>query len=270
MKMVGPHMDDVVATRDGPVRITRPPAWMMLAELRAVFELGVAASAMPTLATAPRGDGHPVLVLPGFLADDRATETLRRFLDGLGYATYGWEQGLNLGPTRQALEGMTERLQRLGDLHATEVSLIGWSLGGVFARELARRLPERVRRVVTLAAPFRRPDTSNVASAYRLLEPLHAERLSEDTLFRMASPLKVPTTAIFTKSDGIVAWASCLEDEGHGRENIEVTGSHMGLPHNPAAMLAIADRLALAPGVWSPYRPTGWSALFFPARSSAA
>lgn len=270
MKLVGPHIDDVVATRDGPVRITRPPAWTMLAELRAVLELGLTATALPALAAAPRGDGHPVLVLPGFLSDDRATEALRRFLDRLGYATYGWEQGFNLGPTQAVLDGMTARLQRLGDLHATRVSLIGWSLGGVFARELARRMPERVRRVVTLAAPFRRPDTSNVAFLYRALAPLHAEHLSEETLFRMASPLMVPTTAIFTRADGIVAWASCLEDEGHGRENIEVTGSHMGLPHNPAAMLAIADRLALAPGVWHPYQPAGWSALFFPARSSAA
>jgi pimeloyl-ACP methyl ester carboxylesterase len=270
MRLIGPPSDDVVATRDGPVRIARPPRYMLLAEMRAFAELGLLGPAMPALALAPRGDGHAVLVLPGFLADDDSTAVLRHFLDDRGYATYGWDLGRNIGPTRAALDGMARRIERLADLHGGKVSLVGWSLGGVFARELARRAADKVRMVITLAAPFRRPDASNVGAAYRMFEPLHAERLNADTLFRFRRPPPVPATAIFTRGDGIVAWASCLEDEGPERENIEVVGSHLGLPHNPAALLAIADRLALAPGTWRPYRPSGWTALFFPARSSAA
>ena len=275
MRLLGPFSDHVVATASGPAPIVRPPGWMMLAETRALAELGLVAPALPALAMAPRGDGHPVLVLPGFLADDRATRILRTCLDRLGHAVYGWEQGRNVGPTAEALAGMAERLDRLADLHGTPVSLVGWSLGGIFARELARAAPDRVRRVVTLAAPFRDPRATNLDPLFRMLEPLHARRLDETTGPALARPLPVPATAVYTRGDGLVAWASCLEDEGPSpagaeRENVEVAGSHLGLPHNPAALLVVADRLALAPGEWRPYRARGWNALFFPGRSSAA
>jgi len=234
----------------------RPPSRALLAlEGRAWLEFAALFPALPVLARAPRGDGHPVLVLPGWLASDRSTWALRRFLRDRGYWVHGWRLGRNLGPSADTVAGLGRRFAALRARHGRKVSLIGWSLGGIYARELGRRFPGAVRQVITLASPFRDPRAANLG---RVSHPPHLG--DRDGLYeRLRAPLPVPSTSVYSRSDGIVAWRSCLDDQGPLRENVEVWSSHCGMGHHPAVLLVIADRLAQADGAWRPFVPPGWS-----------
>lgn len=236
----------------------RPGPLLLASEYpRAAGELGAfAAAAGPLLARAPRGDGHSVLVLPGFTADDTSTRPLRWFLRRLDYRAHGWRLGLNLGPTDHVLDGLVARFDRL-TAHGEPISLVGWSLGGIYSRELAYLFPDRVRQVITLGSPFRISDReqSNAGPLYDLLSTFHSDRAETDRPpDEQRGPLPVPATAIYTRHDGIVPWEATMEPDGPRRESIRVHGSHCGLGHNPAVLRIIADRLAQAPGSWAPYR----------------
>ena len=211
----------------------------------------------PFLRRLPPGDGHGVLVLPGFTGDDSSTATLRRFVRESGYHAHGWRLGANTGPTEATLGGMRDRVRRLVREHGQPISLLGWSLGGIYARELGREFPEEVRSVITLGTPFRlgRNDHTIASDQYERLAKNHVEPpewwADEETRPR----LTMPVTAIYTRTDRIVPWRSCVEDDGPLSESIEVFGSHSGLGHNPAALIAIADRLSQVPGQWRRFRP---------------
>jgi pimeloyl-ACP methyl ester carboxylesterase len=236
--------------RSGAVR--RPPLRLLVRNLADFCRPPDRRGAARLLATAPRGDGHPVLVLPAFLKGDASTLYLRRFLAALGYESYGWRLGINIGPTAAALEGTEQRLRALRRRHAGKVSLIGHSLGGVIAREAAKKAPGSVRQLVTLCSPFTPPIASNVELAFRLFAPWHSRALP--TLWAdLGTPAPVPTTAIYTLSDGIVSWTSCVEQPGPQRESIEVAGCHTTMASNTRALAIIADRLAQPDGTWRPF-----------------
>ena len=131
-----------------------PSMPMMMLEQRVMFEMGALGAAAPWLRVMGRGDRHPVLVLPGFMGDDASTVALRFFIRSWGYWSHGWGMGQNLGPTPDALQGINDRLEALYSRHGREVSLVGWSLGGLYARYLARKHPEWVRQVITLGSPI--------------------------------------------------------------------------------------------------------------------
>jgi pimeloyl-ACP methyl ester carboxylesterase len=237
----------------------RPRRGLFILETRALLELAACLPAYPFLQRAPRGDGHPVLVLPGLLASDFSTRTLRQFLRGRGYAAHGWKLGRNLGPTPELAAGLVERLAQLRARYQQPVSIVGWSLGGIYARELARRFAADVRQVITLASPFRDVEATNVPAFLRGF--VERRPLPDQHAYRagLATPLPVPSTAIFSRSDAIVAWHSCHESEGPERESIEVESSHLGMGHHPVVLLVIADRLAQPAGEWQPFRsPPGW------------
>lgn len=242
----------------------RAPSRHLLAlEMRAVFELGAFFSMAPLLRLAPAGDGHPVLVLPGLGAGDASTRPLRAFLRDRGYRAHGWKLGPNRGPRPGVETKMQHRLAELTDRHGRKVSVVGWSLGGIFARELARRAPEQVRSVITLGSPF--AGEPRASHAWRLYEALSG-RAAHDGPAReaMKQPPPVPSTAIYSRSDGVVAWQGCLEREGPSSENIEVVGSHGGLGHHPAVLYAVADRLARPEGQWRPFERSGTRRLVYP------
>jgi pimeloyl-ACP methyl ester carboxylesterase len=242
---------------------TRPPSReLLLLELRAIWELTAFFASYPMLRLAPRGDGHPVLVLPGLAASDLSTRPLRRYLRDQGWSAHGWKLGPNHGPRPGAEQRMQQRLAELHARHGRKVSLIGWSLGGVFARELARRAPDHVRAVITLGSPFAgAPKASN---AWKLYERASQRKVDDwPERERMKLPPPVPSTAIYTRTDGIVAWQGCLEREGPTSENIEIEGSHCGLGHNPAALYAIADRLSQPEGEWRPFDRRGLRAMVY-------
>jgi pimeloyl-ACP methyl ester carboxylesterase len=202
-----------------------PRTWAAFAQFTA---------ATPLWRGAPKGDGHPVLVLPGFLAGDLSTVPLRRLLGRLGHRAHGWGLGRNVGPTKAVEDGLTRAVEELGGADHRSLSIVGWSLGGVFGRELARRFPGAIRQVISLGSPFNTADLGFGATT---------------------DPLPVPSTAIYTRTDGIVDWRTTVQRSDERSENIEVRGSHCGLGVNPAAVLAIADRLAQAEGAWVPFRP---------------
>jgi pimeloyl-ACP methyl ester carboxylesterase len=208
---------------------------------------------------APKGDGHPVLVVPAFLRGDRYMLPLRRFVGDCGYAVAAWGLGVNVGPTEAILSGIERRLDELCAQHQRKVSLIGHSLGGAIARELAKKRPDAVRRLITLASPIRLPTASPMEPVYRLLSRWHSPS-SRGLYAVLNEPAAVPSTAIYTRTDGIVAWQSCLEVEGPERESIEVAGPHSTMARNPAAWRIVADRLAQPDGRWRPYAETQSSA----------
>jgi pimeloyl-ACP methyl ester carboxylesterase len=215
--------------------------------------------ATKTLATWPsriqceEGDGHPVLVLPGLGAGDITTKPLRAFLQSMGYETHGWDQGINCGPRSNVLEKLTRRLIAIAD-GGRKVTVIGWSLGGVYARYLALQHPELVRQVVTLGSPFagKVADATNAGAVYRLLrgKTVHAD---EGFLLAIQQTPSVPTTSIFSRTDGVVAWRSSIEQKGPLSESVEVRSSHIGLGMNGSVYRLIADRLAQREGQWRPF-----------------
>jgi pimeloyl-ACP methyl ester carboxylesterase len=248
----GRHPEDDVAAHpsDGPtlpLYLTEPG--------RAVADYGLYLAARPLLPHFPRGDGHSVLVLPGLLADDVSTHALRTVLRKLGYDVHGWGLGRNIGPTAACVTGTRDLLDRLNDSSGKPVTVIGWSLGGIFARDLARRSPDSVRQVVTLGSPFRlaRHTQSRATKVFDRFSHLHVEHrtlpLESENL-----PLLVPATSIYSHFDGIVHWQTCLDTPGERCENIAVMASHLGLGHHPAAIWAVADRLAQPEGTWKPFK----------------
>jgi len=237
----------------------------MFLEARAIHELGAFVGALPLLSLAPRGDGHPVLVLPGLIASDVSTRPLRAFLKSKGYAVRGWEQGRNLGLRAGVQDGMVDLLEEMNDVHGRKVSLVGWSLGGLYARQLAKMMPERVRSVITLGSPFAgSPHSTNAWRVYEMASGRRAD--GEDARFggslSVAPP--VPTTAIFSRTDGICAWQGCVEKTSAQSESIEVESSHCSMGHHPAAVYAVAERLAQGEGQWKPFDRSGWRALVYP------
>jgi len=247
----------------GAASMAPPSAGLLMLEGRAAAELSAFFALAPLLRLAPAGDGHPVLVLPGLSADDRSTRPLRAFLRDRGYRAHGWKLGPNHGPREGMEEKMAQRLAELHQRYQRKVSLVGWSLGGVFARLLAYRAPESVRGVVTLGSPFAgEPRASNAWRLYEMLSGRSVDDWAEREW--MKAPPPVPATAIFSRSDGVVAWQGCMERESPTSESIEVEGSHCGLGHNPVALYALADRLAQPEGAWSPFHRTGLRRLVYP------
>jgi pimeloyl-ACP methyl ester carboxylesterase len=246
-----------------------PGAMLMLLEGRAPWEFAALLAATPWLRKLPRGDGHPVLVFPGLGANDVTTVPLRRLLDDLGYETHPWRQGFNFGPRKGVLDRATDDVRKLFDRHQRPVSLVGWSLGGLYARELAKELPEHARCVVTLGTPFTgHPRGTN---AWRFYELVSGHRTHDPALMaelRRAPP--VPTTSIYSRTDGIVSWRCSVNEPGPQTENIEVHASHVGMGLNPMALYAVADRLAQAPGQWKPFDPSGARRWFFRTGIAAA
>lgn len=238
----------------------RPPSPMLnLTEpLRAMFELGTLHLSEPWLNSLRGGDGHPVLVIPGFTAGDRSTVVMRNFLSELGYLPCGWKQGVNFGARHELFEGAYEVLLGLHEEYGCRISIVGQSLGGIYGRELAKYNPDIVRQVITLGSPFNDPEgnASNVSELYKMFNPEHKSKaqqfLGEHWELPAAPP--VPTTSIYSKFDGVCHWRACVQHSGHDQvENIEVLGSHTGMGVNAQALFIIADRLSQRRSRWQPF-----------------
>lgn len=215
---------------------SRSMAQVIAAEARSGPEfLMFTATAGPLLATAPRGDGHRVLVLPGLGGTDASTAPLRWLLARLGYRVSGWGLGRNEGFGRHITDGLDALVA--ADPAGAPVSVVGWSLGGVHAIELARRRPDAVRSIVTLGSPLGR---------------------------RYTPPAGIPTTSIYSRTDGIVPWSRSVLTPGARDESVEVKGSHLGLGHNPAVAMVVADRLAQPAGTWAPFVAPRWARRWLP------
>jgi pimeloyl-ACP methyl ester carboxylesterase len=239
-------------------KLRAPSLGLLLAEMRGIFELNASLMMSPLLMRAPKGDGHPVLALPGFLASDLSMAPLRRYLTELGYDTHAWQMGRNLGGLSRMRASLRERLAAIHASTGRKVSLVGWSLGGVYARDLALHAPEMVRYVMTLGSPF--ANDVRATNATKLYEMLSGETVGDDPEFlkAIAGDLPMPATSIFSRADGVVNWRTCLLRPSAAAENIEVyLASHVGLGVNPAVLWAVADRLAQQEGQFSQFGRSG-------------
>jgi pimeloyl-ACP methyl ester carboxylesterase len=237
----------------------RPPALsLLLAEVRGIFEFNASLMLSPLLMSAPRGDGHPVLTLPGFLASDLSMAPMRRYLKELGYDAYAWNNGRNIGGILRMRSALRDRLAAVHAATGRKVSIIGWSLGGVYARDLALQAPDMVRSVVTLGSPF--ANDIRATNATRLYEALSGEAVEDNAELRtaLAGDLPVPATSIYSRTDGVVNWRTCILRPSDTAENIEVyLASHIGLGVNAAALWAVADRLAQPEGQFRQFDRSG-------------
>jgi pimeloyl-ACP methyl ester carboxylesterase len=234
-------------------RARAPGLLRMALEMRMPMEFGASLAVLPLLMSVPRGDGHTVLVIPGLGASDVSTKPLRFYLKSLGYDAREWTLGRNLGPRPGVLEACNDLLEDLHRASKRKVSLVGWSLGGIYARELAKTLPTHVRCVITMGTPLTvDPDATNASSLYKFLNGTQGDGMPD-----LATAPPVPTTSIYSRSDGIVAWQSSVQRHGPCVENIEVEASHIGLAVNPATLYAVADRLSQLEGSWAPFDRSG-------------
>ena len=251
------------------MKVASPPSlFLALIEApRALSEASTLIPSHPFLNNLPGGDGHTVMTLPGFLATDRSMSVMREYLSRWGYDARRWQMGRNVGLDRQrALEKLLDnRLKKLFEESGGKVSLVGWSLGGLYAREMARRNPQFVRNVITLGSPIGEPKSTTI---WRLYEYVSGQNLSDrDTRKRIDSlrnPIpEVPITAIYSKSDAVVSWKIATVPAGEMVENIGINTSHLGMGFNPAVYFALADRLRQEEGDWTPFVINGFRKLFF-------
>ena len=233
-----------------------------------MMEVSSLACTWPLLSTAPRGDRHPVLVLPGFTAGDESTLLLRRYLTRLEYRAMPWQLGQNTG-SLELQDALIEHFDRVSSALDCKLSIVGQSLGGIYARQLAQRFPNRIRQIITLGSPSasRGTESTNpiVAKLFRYMSGMSEDEMRDQMLNHPPQPPPVPSTAIYSKSDGVVHWRSCLEFEGSQSENVEIIGSHTGMAMNPSVLNVIADRLAQPEGNWRPFeRNKGMRAWVYP------
>lgn len=249
--------------------VKKPSFFWLITEIgRAVTEMGISIPFRSFYGNTAEGDGHPVLVLPGFMASDVSTKPLRKFINRLGYTAYGWDLGRNVAKLK-FLTDLGKRVDEIYEEHGEPITLIGWSLGGVFARQLAKANPYQIRQIITLGSPFRGiMEPNNATWIYNMLPgSKRVVDLDPELLENLPLPAPVPTTAIYTKEDGIVPWEVCLEKvEDRYHQNIQVRGSHLGLGVNPSVLEIIADRLMYTEDDWVPFEPPSYvkDLLYYP------
>ncbi len=244
-----------------------PSPWLIAMEFRAFWELGSVLPAWPILRQAPVGDGHSVIVFPGLSASDGSTLPMRSFLQNLGHDVSGWNQGFNFGPRAGVLQAAKQQVIDTCRVTGKKVSLIGWSLGGIYARELAKELPHCVRDVITMGTPF--AGSHHSTNAWRLYQLTSGRDIQREVeQFDLPAAPPVPTTSIFSRTDGVVAWPASVQTPSRTNpltENLEVIASHVGLGLNPSTWWAVADRLSQAEGQWKPFeRKGGLHGMIFP------
>lgn len=212
--------------------------------LRALLEL---CSAKVGSLSPVRGDGHPVVIYPGLGAGALTTSQLRGHLKNCNFEVHDWDLGVNTGPDGlfdEWLPNLVERVRELHALYQRRVSLVGWSLGGIYAREIAKCCPRIVRQVITMGTPHKAmADANHAGTLFKLLGG-DTSQLTPDLLARLSERPPVPTTSIYSESDGVVCWQGCLEEPAPGVENVPVHASHLGMPTHPEVLRIVASRLA--------------------------
>ena len=250
--------------------VFKPPrALYTLLEGRAVLEAALLPALYPILRGTPKGDGHPVLLVPGFTASDATLIALSAFLRSRGYHVETWGLGQNTGFKLKFSQALEQKLRFMHHRHRRKVSVVGWSLGGVYAFYAAHSAPECVRTVVSLGSPMKF-STDVLLDVPMLVKALYryiahpmgpVAHLANVRAKVLRAPPPVPSTCVFSMTDGVVpADAARIDDtDDDEHENIWVPGSHVGLGFNAAVMWILADRLAQPEGGWHPFEPTGWA-----------
>jgi pimeloyl-ACP methyl ester carboxylesterase len=253
------------AVRAAKPRTRLPRPLLTLLETRIALEFAGLVLSLPWLKDAPPGDGHPVLLLPGFGASDSSMEPLRLFLRTRGYDVESWGFGRNMGFNRRFANAIEQKVRFMHHRSGgRRVSLVGWSLGGVFAYYAARVAPECVRTAIALGSPLRfdpdRPPPQGLRALYRAFaSPFSPETHTARARSRaMRGAPPVPSTCVYSETDALVSPdQATLDGDPSDHENIRIPGSHLGLALNPIVMWIVADRLAQPEGAWRPYAYRG-------------
>jgi hypothetical protein len=216
----------------------------MASQLRGLTELARLTWRCPELLRRQRGDGAPVIVMPGFGAGDGSTLILRSYLRRLGFSARGWGLGRNHGDVPALIPVVADSVARLSARTGRRVRLIGWSLGGYLAREAARERPEAVDRVITFGSPVIGGPKYTAAAGFYVRRGVDLDAIEAEVTAREDVPIRAPITAIYSRSDGIVSWQACIDRYSPNVEHVEVFTTHLGLGFSPEVYGTIADRLA--------------------------
>lgn len=237
------HADRPFTPRETSVPSGPPGLLAGAAEVRAGLQVPRLLAAGARLSRAPRGDGGVVVDVPGWLAGEATNAPLRRFLRRLGHDARGWGLGYNSGRPERDARLLAARVRIAAEESGRPVALVGWSLGGLIAREVARHHPDVVRRVVTYGTPVVGGPTHTVgARRYGPDESVRITRLAER--LDAEHPIEVPVTAILSRRDGIVSWRACIDRTSRDVEHVEVRSTHLGMGLDPDVWSVVADRLA--------------------------
>ncbi len=194
--------------------------------------------------SAPRGDQGPILVAPGFGSDDSWTASLRRFLATLGHDVRGWGLGRNHGRISELVPALVEQTACFAEVTGRPVRLIGWSLGGYLVREVARDRPDLVKQVITLGAPVVGGPKYTASAAMYVSKGYDLDEIEARVAERESDPIRAPIDAIYSRSDGVVAWRACIDRRSPDVRHHEVRSSHLGLVASPAVFRLVAELLA--------------------------
>ncbi|MCW2542757.1 MAG: hypothetical protein JWM40_309 [Frankiales bacterium] len=248
-------------------RFVAPSLRYLALENRFFAESALLRAARPLLQRSA-SDPHAVLVLPGLGATDRSTRPLRRVLRQQHHWVHGWNLGRHKVWTRESVSEVEDRLEELHARYGAPISLVGISAGGILARELARAHPERVRQLITIVSPFRHRDgdDNRIARLLSHVKPGDSDHFRELPREDDRPRLPMPVTSIFSRSDGLIDWRSCLETPGHERDNIEIRASHLGAAANLATVIAVSERLNCPLDDWHPFVPPRGTSVLFPGR----
>lgn len=229
-----------------PPKASKPRLSNILAEVRAPFEFASLLLYLNQLSHVPKANGEPVLLVPGYLTDDYSMRPLGAYLSYLGYQVFYTQMGRNMGKVNTDMLRLGERVESVSDsLDGMKISLIGWSLGGVLTREVARLFPNVVQQVITMGTPIvGGPKFTSVGNQYAKLNDIDLDAFEQDVHQRNSIGFAQPVTSIYSKSDGVVGWQASIDSYNKQARNIEVSGSHLGLGVNPKVWLIIADTLA--------------------------
>ena len=216
------------------------------------------------LASRVDGEGQGVIVIPGFLGTDGLNKPLVKFLNSRGFKAFGWMDGRNTGPKGKTIDKLTREVEFRFKSTGQKVSLVGHSLGGIYAREIAKKIPEQVQRIVTLGSPFSRPD-NDPTMVNKVFRTINSKQRKAQTVRQLEVPPEVPTSSVFSRADGVIQWRTAIQSNGHDKtENIEVYGSHCGLSNNASVWFLLLDRLQRDPMAWQKFDNSGWRKHVFP------
>jgi pimeloyl-ACP methyl ester carboxylesterase len=224
--------------------LSAPAREAAFGEIATLFELPRLLLRATELLQIDAGVAGPVLVLPGFGANDASTSVIRAFLRRIGFDAHGWGLDRNHGDVMALLGPVRDAVERMADRAGSPVQLVGWSLGGVLARETARDAPEAVRQVITFGTPVvGGPKYTQVGARY-MRRGFDLDALEALVIERHRQPIAAPVTAIYSRADGIVAWRACIDPWTPDVEHVEVGSTHLGLGFDPDVYRIVAERLA--------------------------
>ncbi len=243
---------DTPIGRQAQFRLRPPKPSLKYLEARAILEAASLLPRAPSLRSLPKGDGRPVVLLPGFFADDRSTWALQKFLRYLDYDASGWGLGRNDGDPEYEAERFIKRLDATADPSAP-VTLIGWSLGGVIARITAMQRPELVQEIITMGTPVEGgPKYTSAGSFYARRRGMDLDEFEQHVHEMNEAGVRSPLTVIYSRSDAVVGWRAALDRYNPQAKHVEVSGSHLGLGFNPRVWRIVAETLNASAGAPTP------------------